>query len=131
MKKTILLLAFLTAASCANEKPPTIATTVFCTPGDDCNAKFARAVKWVNDTSAYDIAAQTQTSIATKGPDPHSPFSQLTVTMTPMKSGLSRIDMGSQCADIFQCTPTGADLQASFVKAVDPQHNMTWPDLPK
>ena len=128
MKKFVAIVLCLALASCISQRPPPMSAAIFCAKGAECDDDWARATKWINDNSAYDIASTSDSVIQTAGPEKNSPIPALTVSRKDVGHGLMRIDMDAHCDAVFQCDPSPEDLRTSFTRAITPPQVASWPN---
>ena len=116
MKRSFALFILLSLTAC-EDRPP-LATPVACTSAQECDAKWARALAWVNSNAQYPVTTASDTVIATDGPAKHSQIPAIRVEKRRQTNGETQIIMLSQCTNIFRCDPTALELRDSFNQAM-------------
>jgi hypothetical protein len=88
-----------------------------CTRGPDCDAKWNRALKWVQDNADSSIDIANETIITTKTPITWS-SPVFSITKTEEESGTYAINFRAGCSWILPCEPSILELKASFANYV-------------
>ncbi|MBA4391584.1 MAG: hypothetical protein C0399_11720 [Syntrophus sp. (in: bacteria)] len=88
-----------------------------CSRGPDCEAKWDRALIWVQNNSKSKIKIANETIITTDFPNDSS-YAFLSITKTEIDTGTYAINFRGGCSAIFGCTPTVLELKASFANYV-------------
>lgn len=108
----LLLLSILFLASCAT----TDSGVITCTSGPDCDAKWSRAMQWLQENSSWKVQTSTDTRLLTEGPlDTAKPAFE--VTRAPQAGGRHEISMRAWCG-AAGCEELIPQLQRSFGKYV-------------
>lgn len=89
---------------------------IVCAKGDDCEAKWGRAITWVVRNSEWKIQTQTENIIQTFGPSTqfNSTANAFTVNKVPLGEGRYEITIGAGCGNLFGCIPDPMVQKASF-----------------
>ncbi len=97
-------------------KPPQIT----CQAGPDCDAKWARANKWVTESSGLKIQSKAESQIKTVG-SREGNSRTLVVTITKnatSKPGIYEISFVGGCPSQLGCVPPIAESRTRFVNFV-------------
>jgi hypothetical protein len=109
-----ILLSMVLLAGCATGGDGVIT----CVPGADCDAKWSRAMQWLQQNSSWKVQTSTDTQLLTEGPlDTAKPAFE--VTKAARDDGRFEISMRAWCG-AEGCEPLLPQLQASFRKFVTP-----------
>lgn len=110
-----ILLALLCALGCASAAPDERVIT--CVAGADCDAKWSRAMQWLQQNSSWKVRSQTDTSVITEGPlDTAKPAFEVTKVASD-DGRTSRISMRAWC-ETANCDDLVLRLRRSFNDAV-------------
>jgi hypothetical protein len=91
-----------------------------CQAGPDCDAKWARANKWVTESSGLKAQSKAESQIKT-AVSPDSDSRTLVVTITKnatSKPGIYEISFVGGCPSQLGCVPPVAESRAGFVNFV-------------
>lgn len=121
----ILLVAMPAPAMAGHKKDPKMeaalerlaATPVTCADEADCRLKWARAVAWVAENSAFKIQIANDTLIQTFGPSGYIHGTAFIVTRMPAASG-EVFDLRPMCESQPYCGLSPRDYKAKFAVAV-------------
>lgn len=120
----VLFLCFLFLSACATSTPQQKAKweldasrPVTCLQGPDCEAKWGRALIWVQDHSRWKLRIANDTLITTEGPF-DSTDAAYSITKVLTGKGTYSIVFRAGCGNVFGCVPSILELQASFVNFV-------------
>ncbi len=121
---SILVLCLIVLSACATATPQQKAQweleasrPVTCSQGPDCEAKWGRALLWVQDHSRWKLRIANETIITTEGPF-DTTDAAYSITKVPTGVGTYNIAFRAGCGNIFGCVPGVLELQASFVNFV-------------
>jgi hypothetical protein len=95
-----------------------------CSKGPDCEAKWDRALIWVQNNSEAAIQIANETIITTRTPQ-NSSSPVISITKTEAEPGTYAIHFRANCSWILGCTPSISKLKASFANYI-----MKTTDLP-
>lgn len=103
----------LSAAGCASA-PPAGDRVITCTAGADCDAKWSRAMQWLQHNSSWKMLASDDTRLVTEGPlDTAKPAFE--VTKVAQDDGETfHIMMRAWCGSGSDCTKVIRQLRTSF-----------------
>lgn len=126
MKKIVFCVGcFVALAGCAAPNPAATAALqaeasrpVTCASKPDCDAKWSRAVQWVQQNSEYKFQSATDYVIQTMGPLPDDPSPAFTITRVTNADGSGTFNFSGGCDNMFGCIPSMLESQASFVDYV-------------
>ena len=106
-----ILLSILCLAGCASTAPD--ARVITCVAGADCDAKWSRAMQWLQSNSSWKVRSQTDTSVITEGPlDTAKPAFE--VTKVSSDDGRTfQISMRAWCETV-NCDDVVRRLRRSF-----------------
>jgi len=120
----LLALALFGACSCARGDRPdeglSNPTQITCQAGPDCDAKWARANKWVTESSGLKAQSKAESQIKT-AVSADSDSRTLVVTITKnatSKPGIYEISFVGGCPSQLSCVPPVAESRAGFVNFV-------------
>lgn len=105
----------LIAAGCASSTAtPTGDRVITCTAGADCDAKWSRAMQWLQHNSSWKVLTSTDTQLMTEGPlDTAKPAFE--VTKVAQEDGRTfHITMRAWCGTGSDCTSVIQQLRTSF-----------------
>lgn len=119
---TVLVGLVLLLSSCATlQQNPQwrvdAAQAVTCTRGADCEAKWNRALTWMENNAKAPISIFDDTLISTEIPDDSS-HALLSVTKDETAAGTYIIHFRGHCSSLLGCRPGVLELKASFVNYV-------------
>ncbi len=124
MKTPCAVFAPLVLAACATMTPQQqaelkseAARPITCSTKDDCEVKWARALRWVQDHSRWKIRNATESLITTEGPF-DSTDAAFSITKLATDGGVYEIEFRAGCGNIFGCVPSILELSASFNRSV-------------
>ena len=107
-----MLISLLCFAGCATTNQP-----ILCTAGTDCQAKWSRAMQWLQQNSSWKIETSTEDRLLTEGPlDSAKPAFE--VTKAARDDGRIEITMRAWCGT-GQCDPLIPELEKSFRRYVN------------
>jgi len=90
---------------------------ITCSQGQDCEVKWGRALRWVQDNSRWKIRIANDTLITTEGPrDTTDAAYEISKDLTD--KGIYSISFHAWCGNRFGCFPSISEIQASFVNFV-------------
>jgi len=102
-----MLITLLCLAGCATTNRP-----IPCTAGADCNAKWSRAMQWLQQNSSWKVQTSTDSQLLTEGPlDTAKPAFE--VTKAARDDGRIEITMRAWCG-ASGCETLIPDLEKSF-----------------
>ena len=108
-----MFVSLLCLAACATAPDDRV---IVCNAGADCDAKWSRAMDWLQANSSWPVRSQTDTVIVTEGPeDTAKPAFE--VTKVAQDDGSVRISMRAWC-DKANCDRLVRKLHRSFNDAV-------------
>ncbi|HEX6085390.1 MAG TPA: hypothetical protein VF266_12750 [Thermoanaerobaculia bacterium] len=112
-----ILVSMLIAAGCASSNA-TGDHVITCTAGADCDAKWSRAMQWLQHNSSWKVLTSTDTQLMTEGPlDTAKPAFE--VTKVAQDDGRTfQITMRAWCGTASDCTSVIRQLHTSFEKYV-------------
>lgn len=121
---TVLCLILLLCAGCTTASSlqraqwkKDAAQPITCKKGPDCDAKWSRAFKWVQDNADSSINIANETIITTDTPIVwSSPI--FSITKTEAEPGTYIINFRASCAWLLGCEPSILELKASFANYV-------------
>jgi hypothetical protein len=93
------------------------APSVTCTAGPDCEAKWARALSWIEGNSRWKVETKADAVIETKPSINSSASPGFKATKVAGASGYE-IKLTGGCASWFGCTPSVEESRAQFAKYV-------------
>ncbi|HYC93197.1 MAG TPA: hypothetical protein VEO54_28590 [Thermoanaerobaculia bacterium] len=110
-----MLIMVLCAAGCASTA--TDERVITCTAGADCDAKWSRAMQWLQHNSSWKVLTSTDTQLVTEGPlDTAKPAFE--VTKVAHEDGkTAHIAMRAWCGS-GDCTEVIRQLRTSFTDYV-------------
>ncbi len=88
-----------------------------CSKGPDCEAKWTRALLWVENNAKSKIQIANETIITTDFPT-YSNNAVISITKTEKDAGIYAINFRASCSAIMGCEPTILELKASFANYV-------------
>lgn len=88
-----------------------------CSKGPDCEAKWDRALIWVQNNAKSKIQIANETIITTNFPSDTS-YAVFSITKTEKDTGIYAINFRASCSAIMGCAPTILELKASFANYV-------------
>jgi S1-C subfamily serine protease len=88
-----------------------------CSKGPDCEAKWDRALIWVQNNSEAAIQIANETIITTRTPQ-NSSSPVISITKTEAGPGTYAIHFRANCSWILGCTPSVSKLKASFASYI-------------
>jgi hypothetical protein len=88
-----------------------------CSRGTDCEAKWDRALIWVQNNSEAKIQIANETIITTHMPSSSS-APVMSITKTEDGPGTYTIQFRADCSSLFGCEPSILELKASFANYV-------------
>jgi hypothetical protein len=88
-----------------------------CSKGPDCEAKWDRALIWVQNNAEATIQIANETIITTRMPT-NSSSAVISITKTEAGPGTYAIHFRADCSWILGCTPSIVELKASFANYV-------------
>ena len=95
-----------------------------CSKGPDCEAKWTRALLWVQNNAKSEIQIANETIITTGFPL-YNYNAVISITKTEKDAGTYMINFRASCSAIMGCEPTILELKASFanyvMKSIDTQ----------
>ena len=94
------------------------ALQITCTTGEDCDAKWSRAIAWITRNSHSPIRTQNDFMIQTYPSPRGSSASSFLVTKLASGSGVYKITMTSTCGGFPDCEPSATELSAKFNRFV-------------
>jgi hypothetical protein len=96
-------------------KPPLIT----CHAGPDCDVKWARAGRWVTESSGLKIQKTTDALITTVQSGVDSRTLVLTVTKNPTSQpGIYQISIAAGCPSILACVPSVSDSRVRLTNFI-------------
>jgi len=95
------------------------AREVTCNTKDDCELKWARATKWIQDNSHWKLRNITETVLTTEGPNGQI-YTAYEVTKFPQGDSTYQIQFKAGCAGVSfnGCHPSADKARASFNRYV-------------
>jgi len=122
----VVCLIFLLSACASTQQAQwerDAAQPLTCSKGSDCEAKWDRALIWMQNNSPTKIKIANETIITTDIPyDPDSAV--ISITKTEDESGTYTIHFRAGCPWTLGCAPSILELKASFanyvMKSIDP-----------
>ena len=90
---------------------------ITCLQGQDCEAKWGRALLWVQDHSRWKIRVATDSLITTEGPR-DTTDAAYEISRVLAEKGIYSINFHAWCGNRIDCFPSISELQASFVNFV-------------
>jgi len=122
----IMCLIFLLSACTSTQKmqwKKDAAQPLTCSKGSDCEAKWDRALIWVQNNADAKIQIFNETIITTHIPQ-NSSSAIISITKTEAGPETYAIHFRADCSWILGCTPSISELKASFanyvMKSIDP-----------
>jgi hypothetical protein len=122
----IMCLIFLLSACESTQKvqwKQDAAQPLTCSKGPDCEAKWDRALIWVQNNADAKIQIVNETIITTHVPQ-NSSSAIISITKTEAGPETYTIHFRAHCSWILGCTPSISELKASFanyvMKSIDP-----------
>src|SRR5713226_5379780 len=92
------ILGSLACAHVTPEQQVAAAQQVTCSSKDDCELKWARATKWLQDNSHWKLRTVTETLLTTEGPNGEV-FTAYEVSKFPMGNGTYEIQFKAGCSN--------------------------------
>lgn len=122
---TIVVCLILLLSACATSRAQRAqwnqdaAQPLTCSKGPDCEAKWDRALKWVQNNSEPTIQIANETIITTNVPSDRA-SAIISITKTEAEPGTYTINFRASCSWIFglYCTPSILELRADFANYV-------------
>ncbi len=115
------LAGIVVASGCAHVTPEQQAAAslqVTCTGKDDCELKWARATKWLQDNSHWKLRTVTESVLTTEGPNGEV-FTAYEVNKFPLGDGGYEIQFKAGCSNKgLGCHPSIVGATASFKQYV-------------
>jgi hypothetical protein len=122
----VVCLIFLLSACASTQKTQwkqDAAQPLTCSKGSDCEAKWDRALIWVQNNADAKIQIFNETIITTHIPQ-NSSSAIISITKTEAGPETYAIHFRAACSWILGCTPSISELKASFanyvMKSIDP-----------
>ena len=91
---------------------------ITCQAGPDCEAKWARALAWIESNSQWQIETKTDLVIETKSSINNSSSPGFKASKIADGPGSYEIKLVAGCASWFGCTPTLEESRAQFAEYV-------------
>ncbi|HVE71803.1 MAG TPA: hypothetical protein VNI54_10575 [Thermoanaerobaculia bacterium] len=110
MRRLLLLVLLLGCATTPDDR------VIVCTAGADCDARWSRAMDWLQANSSWKVRTQSDTMVVTEGPD-DTAKPAFEVTKVAQDDGTYRISMKAWC-DKANCDRLVRKLHRSFNDAV-------------
>ena len=85
---------------------------ITCAAGADCDAKWSRAMQWLQQNSSWKVQTQSDMSVTTEGPDTGKPAFE--VTKGARDNGTFRMSMRAWCGEGEDCERLIGRLGRSF-----------------
>jgi hypothetical protein len=121
----VMCLIFLLSACASTQQAQwrkDAAQPLTCSKGPDCEAKWDRALIWVQNNSESKIQIANETIITTHIPY-NSSSATISITKTETDPGTYTINFRAGCSSMLGCTPSILELKASFanyaMKSID------------
>jgi hypothetical protein len=119
----LMALVLFGTCSCAGggglEAGMSKAGQITCQAGPDCDAKWARANKWVTESSGLKIETKTDAQIKTVPSAPDSRNLVVTITKNPTsRPGVYEISFVGGCPSPLSCLPPIAESRTRFANFV-------------
>jgi hypothetical protein len=119
--RSLALAGILTSLACAHVTPEqqlAASQQVTCSSKDDCELKWARATKWLQDNSHWKLRTVTESLLTTEGPNGQT-FTAYEVSKFPMGNGTYEIQFKAGCHNMgLGCHPSIVGATASFKRFV-------------
>ena len=123
---TIVMCLIFVLSACASTQraqwKQDAAQPLTCSRGPDCEAKWDRALTWVQNNSESTIDTANESIINVHIPR-HSSSAIFTITRTEAEPGTYTINFRAGCSSMLGCTPSILELKASFgnyvMKSID------------
>lgn len=113
--------AIFGGVACAHVTPEqqvAAAQQVTCSSKDDCELRWARATKWLQDNSHWKLRTVTESLLTTEGPNGQT-FTAYEVSKFPMGNGTYEIQFKAGCNNMgLGCHPSIVGATASFKRYV-------------
>jgi hypothetical protein len=112
----VMCLIFLLSACASTQQAQwrkDAAQPLTCSKGPDCEAKWDRALIWVQNNSESKIQIANETIITTHIPY-NSSSATISITKTETDPGTYTINFRAGCSSMLGCTPSILELKASF-----------------
>jgi hypothetical protein len=126
---TVAVCLIILLSACATQQraqwEQDAAQPLTCSKGPDCEAKWDRALKWMQNNAEPTIQIANETIITTNIPSDRA-SAIISITKNETEPGTYTINFRASCSWIFglYCTPSILELKASFanyvMKSVDP-----------
>lgn len=121
MKFRFVFLTLVAAVGCAHMTPQEqldAAREVTCNSKDDCELKWARATKWLQDNSYWKLRTVTENLLTTEGPMDRT-NTAYEVNKFPKGDGVYEIQFKAGCSNKgLGCYPKVGKATASFKRYV-------------
>jgi hypothetical protein len=92
---------------------------ITCHAGPDCDVKWARAGRWVTESSGLKIQTKAESLITTVQSNVDSRTLVLTVTKNPTSQpGIYQISITAGCPNIFSCLPSVSDSRVRLTNFI-------------
>ena len=127
---TIVMCLIFLLSACATSTPQKVQwkrdaeQPLTCSKGPDCEAKWTRALLWVQNNAKSEIQIANETIITTGFPL-YNNNAVISITKTEKDAGTYMINFRASCSAIMGCEPTILELKASFanyvMKSIDTQ----------
>jgi len=124
MTKMIAAACVLSVVACSTLTPAQRAAVerdarqlVVCNGKEDCEIKWATALRWVQDNSRWKLRAVTDSLVTTEGPF-DTPSAAFEVMKFPRGGGSYEFQFRAACGNIFGCIPEIVVLAADFNNTV-------------
>lgn len=89
-----------------------------CRVGPDCDAKWARARRWVAENSRFAVARETDDLVINFPSGYADPAPSFAVVMDPPRGGVRAIRLRVQCGNWLGCTPRASSWRRLFRQAM-------------
>jgi hypothetical protein len=103
---------------------------LICSKGPDCEAKWDRALIWVQNNSEAAIQIANETIITTRTPQ-NSSSPVISITKTETGPGTYAIHFRANCSWILGCKPSISKLKASFANYIMKPTDLSPADGPR
>jgi hypothetical protein len=124
MRRLVGIATVVSLAACATMSPQREAALsaeagrkVVCSGKDDCEVKWASAIRWVQDNSHWKMRNVTDSLVTTEGPF-DSTYAAYQISKFPLGGGAYEIEFRAGCGNLFGCVPSILELTASFKSIV-------------
>lgn len=117
---TVVCLIFLLSSCALTQRAQwkqDAAQPLTCSKGPDCEAKWARALTWVQNNAETTIDTANESIITVHIPQ-NSSSAIFTITKTKVDPDTYTINFGAGCSSMLGCTPSILELKASFANYV-------------